>query len=256
MTKFIVIYTRELKYYFRSVTAYVTMAIFLFLSGYFFHSIFKYYNFISYQAARNQYSPDTLNLVEGVMRPLLSNVSIIMLLVLPLLTMRLLSEEKKLGTFELLLTYPVSNVSAVLGKFFAALTTFTVMLAGTLIYPVLLAVFANPEPGPILTGYLGLFLIGCGFISMGTFFSSLTGNQLIAGVTTFGFALFFLVIGWSVPFVGPTFGKVLAQFSLLLHFDSFAKGIIDTQDITYYLFLTLFFLFLTVRSLESTRWRS
>ncbi len=237
------------------MTAYVTLTIFLFLSGYFFHSLFKYYNFLSYQAAKSQYYPDTLNLVEGVVRPLLNNISIVLLLVLPLVTMRLLAEEKRQGTFELLLSYPVRDASVVIGKFGAALTTFAVMLAGTVIYPVLLAVFADPEPGPLMSGYLGLFLLGCTFISMGIFFSSLTSSQLVAGVATFGVALFFLIIGWAAPFVGAAFGKILSQFSLLIHFDSFSKGIIDLRDITYYLFLTIFFLFLTVKSLESSRWR-
>ncbi len=255
MYKTIAIYTKELKYYFQSITAYVTITIFLFLAGYFFHSIFKYYNFLSFQAAKNQYYPDSLNLIEGVIRPLLNNMSIILLLVLPLLTMRLLSEERRQGTFELLLSYPVNDISVVIGKFGAALTTFIVMLAGTVIYPVLIAVFADPEPGPVLSGYLGLLLLGCTYIAMGTFFSSLTGSQLVAGVATFGVSLFFLIIGWAAPFVGVTFAKVLSQFSLLLHFDSFSKGVIDTRDITYYLFLTGFFLFLTVKSLESTRWR-
>ncbi len=256
MSKIIAIYNKELKYYFQSVTAYVTITIFLFLSGYFFHSIFKYYNFLSYQAAKNQYFPDSLNLIEGVMRPLLNNISIVLLLVLPLLTMRLLSEEKKQGTFELLLSYPVSDLSVVLGKFGAALTTFTVMMGGTLVCPILLAAFSAPEAGPIAAGYLGLFLLGCTFIAMGTFFSSLTSSQLVAGVATFGVSLFFLIIGWAAPFAGDTAAKILSQFSLLLHFDSFSKGIIDTRDITYYLFLTIFFLFLTLKSLESTRWRS
>lgn len=232
------------------------MGIFLALSGYFFYSIFRVYNFLSYQAARNPEYAATLNLIDGVMRPLLSNTSIILLLVLPLLTMRLLAEEKKQGTFELLLTYPVADVTVIAGKFFAALTTFAVMLAGTLLYPLMLAIFADPEPGPIASGYLGLFLIGCTFIAMGTFFSSLTNNQLIAGVATFGLSLFFLIIGWAAPFVGNTMSKVLSQFSLLTHFDSFSKGVIDTQDLTYYLFLTFFFLYLTVRSVESTRWRA
>jgi ABC-2 type transport system permease protein len=232
------------------------MGIFLILSGYFFYSIFRVYNFLSFQAARNAQYAEQLNLIDGVMRPLLSNISIVLLLVLPLLTMRLLAEEKKLGTFELLLTYPVSDAAAIMGKFLATLTTFTVMLVGTLLYPLLLAVFSDPEPGPVFTGYLGLFLVGMAFIAMGIFFSSLTNNQLVAGVTTFGLALFFLIIGWAAPFVGETFSKILSQFSLLKHFDSFSKGVIDTQDITYYLFLTLFFLFLTLKSVESTRWRN
>jgi ABC-2 type transport system permease protein len=256
MNKTTAIYKHELKYYFQSVTAYVTMSIFLLLSGYFFYSIFRYYNLLSFQTSRNPYLAESLNLTEGVLRPLFGNISIILLLLLPLLTMRLLAEEKKQGTFELLLTYPVRDWEAVIGKFLAAVTTFAVMLVCTLFFPFLLALFSDPELGPVISGYLGLFFMGCTFISIGTFFSSLTDNQLVAGVTAFGVGLFFLIIGWAVPFVGPRFAGLLGQFSLLKHFESFSKGVIDTQDISYYLFMTLFFLFLTLRSLESTRWRS
>jgi ABC-2 type transport system permease protein len=256
MTKTAAIYRHELKYYFQSVTAYVTMGIFLLISGYFFYSIFRYYNLLSFQVSRNPSIAQNLNLTEGVLRPLFGNISIILLLLLPLITMRLLAEEKKQGTFELLLTYPVRDSEAVVGKFLAAVTTFAVMLICTLLFPLLLELFSNPEPGPIISGYVGLFLMGCTFISIGIFFSSLTDNQLVAGVTAFGVGLFFLIIGWAVPFVGPRFAGLLGQFSLLQHFESFSKGVIDTQDISYYLFMTLFFLFLTLRSLESTRWRS
>ena len=256
MTKMLAIYKRELKYYFQSVTAYVALGIFLAISGYFFFSLFTYYNLISFQATRNPHLTQSLNLTDGLLRPFFSNISFILLLVLPLLTMRLLAEEKKQGTFELLLTYPIRDWDAVGGKFLASVTTFAVMLGGTFICPLLIFLLANPEPGPIFTGYLGLFLVGCTFISIGIFFSSLTNNQLVAGVTSFGVALFFLIIGWAMPFVGPRSADVLSQFSLLQHFDGFSKGLINTQDVTYYLFMTLFFLFLTLRSLESTRWRN
>jgi ABC-2 type transport system permease protein len=237
------------------VTAYVTITIFLIITGYFFNSILKYYNFVSYEVAKNQSFQGGINLIEGVMRPLFNNISIVLLLFLPLLTMRLVSEEKRSGTFELLLSYPVSNASVILGKYGAALTTFAVMLAGTLICPLLLAAFADPEWGPIGSGYLGLLFVGASFIAIGTFFSTLTASQLVAGAATFGVSLFFLIIGWAVPFVGPGFAKVLSQFSLLLHFDSFSKGMIDSRDVTYYLFLTGFFLFLSTKSVESIRGR-
>ncbi|MDD3643099.1 MAG: ABC transporter permease [Candidatus Krumholzibacteria bacterium] len=255
MRALIAIYRRELAYYFQSITAYVVIAIFLLISGYFFFSIFRYYNYLSLQHLQSASPADGLNLIDGVMRPLLGNISILILLLLPLLTMRLLAEERKQGTFELLLTYPVSDAAAVGGKFLAALSVYAVMLAGTLAYPVMLAVFADPEIPPIASGYLGVFLMGASFIAMGTFFSSLTGNQIVAGVSTLGAALFFLIIGWAAPFVGTGFAAVLAQISLLYHFESFSKGVIDTQDVSYYVLLAGFFLFMTVRSLESARWR-
>jgi ABC-2 type transport system permease protein len=250
------IYGRELRYFFQSVTAYVVIAIFLGISGYFFFSSFRYYNLLSLRSMQNGFAPGGLNLIDGVMRPLLGNISIIILLLLPLLTMRLIAEEKKQGTFELLSTYPVSDVEAVAGKFLAAFTVYALMIAGTLLYPAMLFIFADPEPVPIITGYIGLLLMGSTFIAMGTFFSSITDNQIIAGVATFGLSLFFLIIGWGAPFVGPKFAAVLAQISILYHFESFSKGVIETSDATYYIVFTAFFLFLTVRSLESTRWKS
>src|SRR5512139_1359184 len=140
MQKLLAIYRKELQYYFQSITAYVMIGLFLALSGYFFYSIFRYYNWMSFQSAREPSVAMSLNLVDGVMRPLMGNVSIVLLFALPLLTMRLLAEEKRQGTFELLLTYPVSDLAAVLGKFFAALTVFAVMLAGTLVFPIMLAI--------------------------------------------------------------------------------------------------------------------
>jgi ABC-2 type transport system permease protein len=256
MSRISAIYGRELRYFFQSVTAYVVISIFLGISGYFFFSIFRYYNLLSLQSMQSGFAPGGLNLIDGVMRPLLGNISIIILLILPMLTMRLISEEKKQGTFELLSTYPVSDIATVSGKFLAAMTVYAIMLACTLLYPAMLIFFADPETVPIVTGYLGLLLMGASFIAMGTFFSSLTDNQIIAGVATFGASLFFLLIGWGAPFVGPKFAAVLAQVSILYHFESFSKGVIETSDATYYFFLTFFFLLLTVRSLESTRWKS
>jgi len=252
----IAIYKRELKYYFKSVTAYVTLSIFLFFSGYFFFSLLMRYSIFSYQILRSTDPAEGLNLMDSVMRPLLNNTSIVLLLVLPLVSMRLLSEEKKLGTFELLLTYPTRDAAVIFGKYAAAVTFFLAMIASTALYPILLSVFSDPEPVPILVGYLGFCLMGCTFLSIGIFFSSVTDNQLVAGISTFGASLFFLVIGWIVPFVDSTMSIVLRQFSLLMHFKSFSMGIIDTQDVTYYIFLTVFFLFLTVKSIESARWRS
>ncbi len=256
MSKASAIYGRELRYFFQSLTAYVVISIFLVISGYFFFSIFRYYNLLSLQSIQSGFANGGLNLIDGVMRPMLGNISIIILLLLPLLTMRLMAEEKKQGTFELLSTYPVSDAATVWGKFLATMTVYALMIGCTLLYPGMLFYYADPEIVPIVTGYLGLLLMGAAFIAMGTFFSSLTDNQIIAGVATFGASLFFLVIGWAAPFVGPRFAAVLAQISILYHFESFSKGVIETSDLTYYLLLTIFFLFLTVRSLESTRWKS
>ncbi|NIM19446.1 MAG: ABC transporter permease [Candidatus Latescibacteria bacterium] len=256
MVKMIAIYKRELAYFFNSIIAYVVITIFILLAGYFFYNLLAYFNLISMQAMQNPYTARQLSLTQGVLQPLFGNLSIIMLLIMPLLTMRLLSEERKSGTAELLFTYPVTDWDVILGKYLATGTVFVAMLAMTLLYPLLLQKYASPEGGAVFSGYLGLFLMGMAFISMGLFFSCLGENQIVAGVSTFGFGLFFLIIGWITPFASPTTGKVLEQISILVHFENFAKGVIDTNDVVYYLIFSVFFLFLSSRVLESNRWRS
>jgi ABC-2 type transport system permease protein len=196
-----------------------------------------------------------LSVTEGVLRPLFQNISVIMLLMMPILTMRLFAEEKKSGTIELLLTYPVRDGEVLFGKYLAALTVFAGMLALTLVYPLLVAWTARLEWGPLVTGYLGLLLQGAAFIAVGILVSSLTENQIVAAVATFGTLLIFWVISWATDAAGPTFGRILTHLSLTEHFESFAKGVIETKDVIYYVNLTILSLFLTMRSLESKRWR-
>ncbi len=256
MSKMTAIYRRELAYFFNSIIAYVVITIFILLASYFFYNLLAYYNLMSARAMQNPYLARQLSLTQGVFQPLFGNLSIILLLILPLLTMRLLSEERKTGTAELLFTYPISDWDVILGKYFATVTVFAAMLALTFLYPLLLVVYASPEAGPILSSYLGLLLFGMAFISMGLFFSCLGENQIISGVSTFGVGFFFLIVGWISPFVSPAAGDVLNQLSILTHFENFSKGIIDTNDLVYYFIFIAFFLFLSSRVLESNRWRS
>jgi ABC-2 type transport system permease protein len=253
MGKMIAIYKRELFYFFNSIIAYTVITIFVLLAGYFFSTRLALFNLLSMQSS---YPLRQLSLTDVVLRPLFGNLSMILLLILPLLTMRLLSEERKTGTAELLFTYPISDWDVILGKFFATLTVFAAMLALTLLYPVILMKYATPEPGVIFACYLGLFLMGTSFIAMGLFFSCLGENQIVAGVSTFGLGLLFLIIGWMAPFVSTTVGAVINQISILLHFQNFSIGIIDSNDIIYYVLFSVFFLFLSSRVLESSRWRS
>jgi ABC-2 type transport system permease protein len=256
VSKMIAIYKREIAFFFSSIVAYVVLTVFLLIAGYFFYNLLAYFNLISMRAMQNPYLAKQLSLTDGVLQPLFGNISIVLLLILPLLTMRLLSEERKSGTAELLFTYPIRDMDVILGKYFATLTVFAAMLALTLLYPLLLGKYANPEIGPILSGYLGLLLMGMAFIAMGLFFSSLGENQIVAGILTFGFGLLFLIIGWVGPFVSPSVAKIVSQLSILEHLDNFTKGVIDTNDIIYYLNFSIFFIFLSSRVLESNRWRS
>ncbi len=255
MRNVVAIFKRECKAYFNSPIAYALLTIFLVVSGYFFYSNVLFYSLMSLQMLQSPFLAEQLNITDGIIRPLFSNISVILLLLTPVLTMRLFAEEKKSGTIELLLTYPVKDSEVVLGKFLACLFVFLVMLALTIPCLVLLAWYGAPETGPILTGYLGLLLMGGAFISLGLFVSSLTENQIIAAAVGFGTLLLFWVIGWSAQFAGGLLGNILRHLSLLEHFDNFAKGIIDTTDVVYYLIFSIFCIFLTLRTLESIKWR-
>lgn len=249
------VFKKEMRLYFGAPIAWVVLTIFLLIAGYFFYSIFAFYTLASMQSAMNPMMARDLNVTDSVMRPLLSNLSVILLLLMPLVTMRLFAEERRSGTIELLLTYPVRDGAVLVGKYLAALALYATMLALTLVYPAIVLYFARPEWGPLLTGYLGLLLLGATFLAVGIFASSLTENQIVAAIVTFGILLILWVIGWTADYAGGTWGKVLAHASILEHFDSFSKGVLDTRDVIYYLNVTIVALFLTLRSLESRRWK-
>ena len=249
------IFKKEMRLYFTSPIAWVIGSIFLLVAGYFFYSIFAFFTLASMQSAMNPAMGRELNVTDSVMRPLFSNLTVSLLLLMPMVTMRLFAEERRSGTIELLLTYPVRDGAVLLGKYLAALVLYLLMLAGTLLYPAIVVYFARVDPGPLLTGYLGLVLLGATFLAIGLFASSLTENQIVASLVTFGTLLIFWVIGWSAEYAGGTLGSVLRHLSLIEHFDSFAKGVLDTKDIVYYLNFTILALFLTLRSLEARRWK-
>jgi len=258
MRNFYLIFKKEFKSYFASPVAYVVITMFLILTGYFFYNSLALFSTISFQATMNPMlakQVGLLNITESVVRPLFGNISIILLLMEPLLTMRLFSEEKKSGTIELLLTYPVTDMGILLGKFFACMAVFIIMIALTILYPLLVIVFGQPEIGPIITGYIGVFLVGASFVSLGIFASSLTENQIIAATVAFGLLLLFWMISFSASLAGQTLGDILSYISLTAHLEGFAKGVIDTTDIVYYLIFISLFLFLTLRILESKKWR-
>ena len=249
------IFKKEMRLYFTSPVAWVIITMFLFIAGYFFYSIFAFYTLASMQSAMNPQMARELNVTDSVLRPLFSNVSVILLLLMPLITMRLFAEERRSGTIELLLTYPVRDGAVLVGKYLAALALYAIMLALTLLYPGILIYFARVEWGPLLTGYLGLLLMGATFLAIGIFASSLTENQIVAAVTTFGTLLLLWVVGWSAEYVGGPWGRVLSHLSILEHFDTFARGVLDTKDVIFYVDATIVALFLTLRSLETRRWK-
>jgi ABC-2 type transport system permease protein len=245
---------KELKSYFVSPSAYVFCLVFLVLAAIFFRG-----NITSFIEVRNQPLPwpelaalRTLN--KMVIQPFFGQISLLYLL-LPILTMRLVAEEKKLHTMELLFSSPVSIGQIVLGKYLAATILLILTLLMTLPGPLLVVFHGNPDIGALISGYVGLLFVGLSFLALGLFASSLTDNQIIAAMLGFGLVVLFWIIGGAPYLVGFDVGLVLAHFSLLEHFYVFTKGVVELKDMVFFLSLIFFFLFLTHQVLESNRWR-
>ena len=255
MRNIVAIAHKELRSYFASPIAYVVVGFFALLFGYFFVSTLSVMVSLSMQAGMFGGGPQSININEFMLRPLLSNTAIILLFFLPFVTARAYAEEKKSGTIELLLTSPLSDLEIILGKFLGALALFVLMLAVTAVHMTVLFWYGEPELGPMLSAYLGLLLMGASFISVGLLVSSATRNQIVAGVTTFALLLLFWVMTWMADSVGPTGQAVLTYLSILEHFDDFSKGVIDTKHVTYYVSFIAFGLFLTTKAVDTERWR-
>jgi ABC-2 type transport system permease protein len=241
---------RELKSYFASPIAYIILVVFLVLSGILF--FFYLESFIKSQFdPRFQLFKEKLNLNEFVIRPYFGTISVVLLFMIPLITMRLIAEERKNFTAELLFTSPVRVSQIVLGKFLASFSLFALMVVLSAIYLVVLKAYGNPELGPVLSAYLGLFLLGGSLISAGLFASSLTENQIVAAVISFGILLVFWILGAS----SDADNSILGYISVINHLDNFTKGVIALRDTIYYLSFIFFGLFLTYIVVESQRWR-
>jgi ABC-2 type transport system permease protein len=253
MNNILAIAHKELKSYFSTPIAYVVIGFFALLFGYFFYAMVVIFNQQSLQFGGAEGGAVDIN--QQLIRPLFLNASVILLFVLPLITMRTYSEEKRSGTIELLLTSPVSDVEIILGKFLGAMALYAAMLAITVIHIGLLFSYGNPEWKVVVTGYLGLLLMGGCFISVGLLISSLTKNQIISGMVTFAVFLLLWVINWIASFTGPTTQSVLNYLSITDHFDDFTRGILDTKHLIYYFSVMSFGLFLTARSVDTERWK-
>jgi ABC-2 type transport system permease protein len=252
MSNVFAIAQKELRSYFASPIAYVIIGLFALLFGYFFYA---YLNFFVQQSQQMMMSGGTPNINQHMIRMVLLNSAVIILFIMPMITMRTYAEEKRSGTIELLLTSPVTDVQIILGKFLGAMGLYAAMLAVTLLYMAILFVYGNPEWKPVATGYLGLLLMGGCFISVGLLISSLTKNQIVAGVLTFAVFLMLWVISWIGENASPTTREIVNYLSITEHFDDFARGVIDTKHLVYYLSFITFGLFLTAKSVDSERWR-
>jgi ABC-2 type transport system permease protein len=256
MSNILAIAHKELKAYFSGPIAYIVIGLWALLYGYFFVAILSYFVRQSMQMGQmGMQGPQAMNLNQQLIRPLLQNVLILILFLMPMVTMRSYSEEKRSGTIELLLTSPLTDFQIILGKFLGAMALYACMLAVTLIHVGLLFVYGRPEWKPIVTAYVGLLLMGGCFISVGLFISSLTKNQIVAGMVTFAVFLLLWIITWIGSFSGPTADKITQYLSIVDHYDDFGKGVIDTTHFVYYISFITFGLFLTAKSVDSERWR-
>jgi ABC-2 type transport system permease protein len=255
MSNILAIAGKELRSYFTSPIAYIVVGAFAVLYGWFYVAILAYFLRQSMQGALMAGAP-AVNVNQQMIRPLLQNMTVLLLFMLPMVTMRTYAEEKRSGTIELLLTSPITDLQIILGKFLGALTLYALMLGVSLIHILVLFRYGQPEWKELLTAYVGLLLFGGCFISVGLFISSLTKNQIVAVMATFSVFLFLWVVNWIGSFAGPTVDRLTSYLALMEHFDDFAKGVVDTTHVIYYLSVITFGLFLTAKSVDSERWRS
>jgi len=248
---------REIRSYFSSPVAYVLLAAFLALAGYFFFALLSAFNqsLAIYSMMRNPEMLQRFNLNEMVIRPLLQNMAVLLIFVIPAITMRMFPEEKTSGTYELLLTSPVRVSEIVLGKFLGGLALVLLMIVLSGFFGFLLRVYGNPELPMMLAGYLGLLLMAIAFLAIGTLISSFTDNVVVAYTGALFGLLVLYTIGWLGETVQGTWGAVVKYVSITDHFQELLKGLIDTQDLVYFATVLVVSLFLTQRSVESVRWR-
>jgi ABC-2 type transport system permease protein len=255
MRNILTICGKEVRSYFASPVAYLLMALFGLVFGFFFYSATAYFVM---EGMRQQMGGGggAMSVNEFVIAPLLGNASVVGLFLIPLISMRLFAEEKRTGTIELLLTSPVRDWEIIIGKWLGAMTMYLCVLAIAALNVALLFAYGKPDWRPILTGFLGLILQGGCVLAIGTFISTTTRNQIIAGAATFSICLLLWVLSWVSSYNDAGWAQAVAYCSILTHFEPFSKGIIDTKDVVFYLSAIFLGLFMTARSLESLRWRA
>ncbi len=257
MRNIFIIASKEIRSLFVSPIAYVVLTGFLLIGGWFFFNLLFRFTYLLtlYTSFQNAEGLQSLNLNEYVIAPLLQNLTIVLVIMIPIITMRAFAEERKNGTYELLLTSPLTVTEIVMGKFVGCVFFIFVMVLLTGMYPAILVLYGNPELGVLASGYLGLFLLAVVFVAVGLFTSSLTENQIVAAVSCFVVLLLLYVLSWPAETTGARFGKLLKYLSVVEHFSDMTKGLIDTETLVYYLTLITLSLFLTHRAVEASRWK-
>jgi ABC-2 type transport system permease protein len=254
-----ILFRREMRSYFVSPVASTLLVVFLGLSGWYFYNLLARFLLLAASATEQammlEQPPPVLNVTMGVARPWFSITSQLFLFLAPILTMRLLAEERGTGRIDLLLSAPLTNLQLVLGKYLSGVALCFLFLAPTLVYPAILFRYGNPEPAPILAGYLGLLLVAMALIALGLAVSAFTNSQIVAAAGSFGVVLLLWLLGILAGGEGVGWRGTLSYLSLLQHFSDFANGVIETRHIVYYVSVVGFALYLTLQAVESQRWR-
>src|SRR5437868_15439873 len=231
------------------------MAFFALIFGFGFYTATRDFVRFSFQAQMmGQQQP--MNVNEQIIRPLLGFASTIALFLIPMITMRLIAEEKRTGTIELLLTSPIKDIEIIIGKWLGAMLLYLCVLGMSMINIAMLFAWGKPDLKPVLVAYLGLILQGGCLLGIGAFISSTTKNQIIAGGVTFFVCLLLWLLSWSTANDTGAGYQILIYLSIVTHFENFSKGVLETKDVIYYLSMIFFALFITSRAMESLRWRA
>jgi ABC-2 type transport system permease protein len=249
---------KEMRAYFHSPIAYLVITVYTLLCGYFFYSFTAVYVVQTFrmQSMGRYGGLPPMNLNEMIMRPLLEGIlTVVLLLLVPLITMRLYAEEKRSGTIELLLTSPLTDLEIILGKFLGALGLYTILVALTFGYFSVLFIYGNPNAKPLLAYALGFFLFGGALLALGMWFSTFTKNQIIAGSISLAVFLLLYVLDWGTAYSASKWAQTLSRLALTPHFENFAKGVIDLSDVIYYLSIIGLGIFFTARSVEALKGR-
>ena len=256
MRNVLTIARRELNSYFVSPIAYILLAMFGIMFGWFFFNSVAFFVTYGARAAMQGGGMGPMNVNQFIVQPTFANLTIILLFLTPMVTMRLYAEENRTGTMELLLTSPVRDYEIIFGKWLAGMLLYSAMLGLTALNVVILFVYSTPDWQALLVGYLGLLMMGGTFLAIGGFISTLTKNQIVAGAVTFGVFLVLYVLDWVNAYSTSTLGKVCQYLAIAPHFQQFSKGVIELKDAVYYVSAIGLGLFLSKRSLESLRWKA
>ena len=255
MKNILLICVKELKSYFASPIAYILMAFFGLIFGFGFYTATRDMMRYSFQAQMMGQMAQ-MNVNDQIIKPLLGFASTVALFLIPMITMRTFAEEKSRGTIELLLTSPVTDLQIILGKWLGAMCLYLCVLGMSMLNIAMLFAWGKPDLKPVLVAYLGLILQGGCLLGIGILISTMTRNQIIAGGVTFFVCLLLWLLSWSTAFETSATSQVLNYLSIVTHFDNFAKGLLDSKDVIFYLSMIFFSLFLTSRAMESLRWRA